>query len=209
MPRLTSRMDGDKVVFHIEIESQDNKNWCVLVSSKSNYAGGFNVPTISMVLEYPYKVDIFCGKDSQTIKKEYLLPGEYIAFLGIGAYENDENLVDIINKTVSTSGSLITKFEITGLAITDKDIDTAKKLLSCMAEIHDDSKKKSEKVFDNMLLEPMFSTIVELLNNITNKRDISPYVESIKNRIMLQGPIIKEGKYYWPIIRQGKYVEYS
>ena len=210
MPKLLSTMEGDKVVFHIEIEPQDKeKNWCIIVSSKSNYSGGFYVPTIAMVLEYPFKVDTFCGKDSQTIKKEYIMPGEYLATLGIGSKEMiDADIIDVINQTATPSGPVITKFEIRGHAITDKDVDSARKLLLCMADIHDDSKKKGEKVFDNMMLEPMFATIVEFLHNIADKRDISLYTDVVKNRINLQGPILKEGKYFWPIIHQGKYVEY-
>ncbi len=210
MPKLSSTMEGDKVVFHIEIESQDKeKNWCIIVSSKSNYSGGFYVPTISMVLEYPYKVDTFCGKDSQTIKKEYIMPGEYLAALGIGSKEMiDTSIIDVINQTTTPSGPVVTKFEIKGHAITDKDVKSAREILSCMADIHNENKKKGEKVFDNMMLEPMFSTIVEFLNNIVDKRDISPYTDVVKNRIDLHGPILKEGKYFWPTIQQGKYTEY-
>lgn len=211
MPKLLSKMEGDKVVFHIEIEPQDKeKNWCVIVSSKSNYSGGFYVPTVSMILEYPYKVDTFCGKDSQTIKKVYPMRGEYLAVLGIGSKEMiDTNAIDAINKTGTDSGPVMSKFEIIGLSITDKDIDSAMKLLSCMAEIYEDNRKKDENVFDNMMIEPMFSTIIEFLHNIIDKRDISPYVDDVKLRIDLHGPTLKEGKYFWPIIRYGKYIEYS
>lgn len=210
MPKLSSTMEGDKVVFHVEIEPQDKeKNWCIIVSSKSNYSGGFYVPTIATILEYPYKVDTFCGKDSQTIKKSYIMPGEYLATLGIGSKEMiDTNVVDVINQTRTESGPVITKFEITGLSITDKDIDSAMELLSCMAKIYEDNRKKGEQVFDNMMLDPMFSTIIEFLNNIVDKGDISPYVDRVKFRIDLHGPILKEGKYFWPVIRYGKYVEY-
>ncbi len=210
MPKLLSTMEGDKVVFHIEIEPQDKeKNWCIIVSSRSNYTGGFDIPTISKILEYPYKVDTFCGKDSQTIKKEYIMPAEYLAVLGVGSKEMfDISIIDTIDQTTTPSGPIVTKFEINGHYITDKDSESAKKLLLCMADIHDDSKKKGEKVFDNMMLEPMFATIVEFLHNIADKRDISLYTDVVKNRIDLQGPILKEGKYFWPIIQQGKYVEY-
>jgi hypothetical protein len=210
MPRLISTMEGDKVVFHIEMEPQNNyKNWCIIVSSRSNYHGGFYVPTISTILEYPFKVDTFCGEDSQIIKKEYPMPGEYLATLGIGIKKmTDSDALDAINQTTTESGPITTKFEITGRTITDKDIKSAREILSCMADIHNDNKKKGEKVFDNMMLEPMFSTIVEFLNNIVDKRDIGLYTDDVKNRINLQGPILKEGKYFWPIIQQGKYVEY-
>jgi hypothetical protein len=211
MPRLTSTMEGDAVIFHIDIESQDKeKNWCIIVSSKSNYASGFYVPTIATILEYPYKVDTFCGKDSQIIKKMYPMPGEYLAVLGIGSKEMvDTNPLDTINQTTTVSGPIVTKFAIVGLSITDKDVENAKKILSCMADIHEYSEKKGEKVFDNMMLEPIFSTIVEFFNNIANKRDISPYVDSVRHRINFYGPTLKEGKYFWPIIYKGKYVEYA
>lgn len=211
MPKLTSTMEGDKVVFHIEIESQDKeKNWCIVVSSRSNYAIGFYVPTIATILEYPYKVDTFCGKDSQIIKKAYPMPGEYLAALGIGSKEmTDTNPLDTINQTTTASGPVITKFEIIGLTITDRDVDNAKKILSCMADIHEDSKKKGEKVFDNMILEPIFSTIVEFFNYVANKRDISPYVDPVRHRINFYGPTLKEGKYFWPVIQQGRYMEYA
>ena len=75
MPKLESKMEGNRIIFHIEIESNEkNRNWCVVVCSRSNYAGGFTIPTIASILEYPYKVDTFCGKESQTIKKEYMMP---------------------------------------------------------------------------------------------------------------------------------------
>lgn len=211
MPKLSSTMEGDKVVFHIEIEPQDKyRYWCAVVSSKSNYTGGFTVPTMAKVLEYTYKVDTFCGRDSQTIKREYLMPGQYLVTMGISNKEiNDENIIDTIDQTRTESGPIMTKFEITGHAITDKDIKSAREILSCMADIHNENKKKGEKVFDNMMLEPMFSTIVEFLNNIVDKRDITLYTDVVKNRIDLHGPILKEGKYFWPIIRQGKYTEYT
>ncbi len=211
MPKISSSMKGDKVVISVDIDSQDKyKHWCVVVCSKSNYTGGFIIPTIAKIMEYVYKVDTICGKDSITIEKEYLMPGEYLAILGL----SDEGMTDIrsvevVDKTVSEIGTIITKFEITGLSISDKDIKSARYILSCMANIHDENKKKGEKVFDNMMVEPIFSTIVEFLNNIADKRDIIPYVDHIKNRITLQGPILKEGKYFWPIMREGKYVEYK
>lgn len=210
MPKLSSTMEGDKVIFHIDIEPQDKeKNWCIIVSSKSNYTGGFDIPKISTILEYTYKVDTFCGKDSQVIMKEYIMPGEYLATLGVGSKEMiDTNIIDTINQTRIPSGSIITRFEITGHAITDKDVKSAREILSCMADIHSENKKKGEKVFDNMMLEPMFATIVEFLHNIVDKRDISLYTDVVKNRINLQGPILKEGKYFWPIIQQDKYTEY-
>ncbi len=211
MPTISSTMKGDKVVIKIDIEPQDKyRHWCVVVCSKSNYTGGFTIPTMAKVLEYIYKVDTICGKESLIIEKEYLMPGEYLAVLGL----SDEGMTDIrsvdaIDKTVMEIGPIITKFEITGLSITDKDIKSAKYLLSCMANIHDENKKKGEKVFDNMIVEPMFSTIVEFLNHIVDKKNIIPYVDHVKNRITLQGPILKEGKYFWPIMREGKYVEYK
>ena len=138
-----------------------------------------------------------------------MMPGEYLAILGTGSKEMfNKNIIDAIDKTATISGQVITKFAITGLAITDKDVDSAKKLLLCMSNIYEDNKKKGEKVFDNMMLEPMFSTIVEFLNNVAEKRDATLYIDYIKHRINLQGPIIKEGKYFWPIIRQGKYIEH-
>jgi len=209
MPTLTSKMEGDKVVFRIEIEPvYKSKNWCIIVSSRTNYASGFYVPTISTILEYPFKVDIFCGEGNQTIKKEYPMPGQYLAVLGTGSKEEtDTDPLGTINKTATESGPISTKFEIIGLSITDKDVDNAKKILSCMADVHEESKKKGEKVFDNAMLEPMFPTIVEFLNSVANKRDISPYVDNVKNRINLEGPILKEGKYFWPVINQGKYTE--
>jgi len=211
MPKLSSTMKGDKVVFHIEIEPQDKyRHWCIVVCSKSNYAGGFTVPIVASIFEYPYKVDTICGKESQNIKKDYLMPGEYLAVLGL----SDENMTDIrsvetVDSTVAEMGHpIITKFEITGLSISDKDVKSAKEILSCIADIHYENKKKGDKVFDNMMVEPMFSTIIEFLNSIIDKRDISLYVDRVKYRIDLQGPILKEGKYFWPIIHQGKYSEY-
>lgn len=210
MPKISSTMKGDKVVINVNIEPKDiHRHWCIIVCSKSNYNGGFFVPVIARVMEYIYKVDTICGKESLTIEKEYLMPGEYLAVLGLG----DESMTDIrsvqaADETTSEIGSLITKFDITGLSITEKDVKTAKYLLSCMANIHDENKRNDGKVFDNMMLEPIFPTIVEFLNHIVDKRDISPYVDHIKNRITLQGPILKEGKYFWPIIREGKHVEY-
>ena len=59
-----------------------------------------------------------------------------------------------------------------------------------------------------MILEPMFSTIVEFLNYVANKKDITPYVDFEKFLISLRGPILREGKYFWPVIRDGKYVDY-
>ncbi len=211
MPKLVSKMEGDNVIFQIEIESQDkDKNWCIIVSSRTNYAIGFYVPTISSILEYPFKVDTFCGKDNQIIKKTYPMPGQYLAVIGIGSKEKTEmNPLDTINQTTTESGPVISKFEIIGLYITDKDVKSAREILSCMANIHEENLKKGEKVFDNVMLEPMFSTIVEFLNSIANKRDINPYVDQIKNRINLEGPILREGKYFWPVLSQGKYVEFS
>lgn len=209
MPKISSIMVGDKVVINVEIEQDKHRYWCIIVCSKSNYNGGFMVPTVARVLEYINKVDTFCGKDNQTVKREYLMPGEYLAILGTSNTEiQSENILDTIDQTGTESGSITTKFEITGHAITDKDIKSAREILSCMADIHNDNKKKGEKVFDNMMLEPIFSTIVEFLNNIVDKRDISLYTDVVKNRINLQGPILKEGKYFWPIIWQGKYMEY-
>jgi hypothetical protein len=210
MTKISSIMVGDKVTINVEIEPQDKyRYWCIVVCSMSSYDGGFMIPTIARVLEYIYKVDTFCGKDSQTIKREYLMPGQYLAILGTSSSEiRSDDIIDTINQTGTESGPIITKFEITGHAITDKDIKSAMEILSCMADIHNGNKKKGEKVFDNMMLEPIFSTIVEFLNHIVDKRDISLYTDVVKNRINIQGPILKEGKYFWPIIQQGKYVEY-
>jgi hypothetical protein len=211
MPKISSNMIGDKVTINVEIEPQDKyRYWCVIVCSKSNYDGGFMVPTAARILEYIFKVDTFCGKDSQTLKREYLMPGQYLAILGASSNEiHSEDTIDTIDRTGTESGPITTKFEITGIAITDKDVKSAREILSCIADIHNDNKQKGEKVFDNMMLEPMFSTIIEFLNHIVDKRDISLYTDIVKNRINLQGPILKEGKYFWPIIRQGKYVEYQ
>jgi hypothetical protein len=210
MPKLISTMEGDRVVFHIEIEHQiKEQNWCVIVSSKSNYGGGYNVPTMAKILEYIYKVDTFCGTGSQIIKKDYPMPGQYLALLGIDSKEIlGENIVDTIDRTRSETGPILTKFDISGYYISDKDVKSAKDILTCMADIHNEYKKKDEKVFDNMILEPMFSTIVEFLNYVANKRDIAPYVDVEKFLIRLQGPILREGKYFWPVIRDGKYVDY-
>ena len=138
-----------------------------------------------------------------------MMPGEYLAILGVGSTGMVEARgVEAVDESAREIGYITTKFEITGLAITDKDVNSARAILSCMADVHNENKKKGEKVFDNMMLEPMFSTIVELLNNVVEKRDISLYTDLIKYNITLTGPIIKEGKYFWPMIREGKYVEY-
>lgn len=210
MPTISSTMKGDKVVISVNIEQHDKyRYWCVVICSKSNYNNEFMVPTIARIMEYVYKVDTVCGKESTTVEKEYLMPGEYLAVLGLSDETTDDiRSADTVDQTVVEIGAITTKFEITGLSITDRDINSARYLLSCMANIHDENKKKSEKVFDNMMIEPIFSTIVEFLNHIVDKRNISPYVDHAKNRITLQGPILKEGKYFWPTIREGKYVEY-
>lgn len=211
MVKLTSTMNGDKVIFHIDIDPSDKeKDWCVVISSKSNYAGGFDVPSRARVLEYIFKVDKFCGIGSQSIQKEYLMPGEYLAMLGIGSEKMvKEQSTQIIDITTEKFGAIMAKFEIHGQSITEKDINSAKEILSCLADIFEKNKKKGEQVFDNMMLEPMFSTIVELINNVANKKTIFPYVDVVKNRIILMGPTIREGKYFWPMLKDGKYVEYA
>ena len=76
MTKISSIMVGDKVAINVEMEPQDkHRYWCIAVCSMSNYDGGFMIPTIARVLEYIYKVCTFCGKDSQIIKREYLMPG--------------------------------------------------------------------------------------------------------------------------------------
>ncbi len=211
MVEITSTMNGDKVIFKINIDpSIKEKDWCVVVSSKSNFTGGFDVPSRAKVLEYVFKVDKFCGIGNQIIQKEYLMPGEYLAMLGIGPEEKvKEESSHTIDITTEKYGAIMTKFEIHGQSITDKDVNSAKDILSCLADIFEKNKKKGEQVFDNMMLEPMFSTIVEMINSVANKRTIFPYVDVTKNRIVLIGPTIKEGKYFWPMLKDGKYVEYA
>jgi hypothetical protein len=208
MAKLTTTLKGDKVIFNIVIESSDQyKNWCVVVSSKSNYGRGFDVPARSKIFEYLYKVDKFCGKGSQSIQKDYLMPGEYLAMLGLASSEEMINKVGTELIDISTE-LIMTKFEISGQSITDKDVNSAKEILSCLAEIFDKNKKKGEPVFDNMMIDPMLSIIVEMMNSIANKKTIYPYVDIVKNRIDLIGPTINEGKYFWPILKEGKFHEY-
>lgn len=211
MAELTSINKDDKITFHINIGPKDKyKDWCIIVSSKSNYAGGFDVSARSRVLEYIYKVDKFCGKGSQTITKTYLMPGEYLAMLGVGPEELvEKRSIEVIDTTTKQFGAIMTKFDITGQKISDDDVQSAREILYCMARIFNEKKKKGETVFDNMMLDPMLITIIELLDNVANKKTISPYVDVVKNRIVLIGPTIREGKYFWPSLKDGKYVEYT
>lgn len=195
MAKLTSRLEGNKVIFRIEIEPKEKQDWCVTVSSKTNLAAGFDIPVVSKILEYSFKAEKFCGKGSQEIKKQYISPGQYLAILEIGGEE-----------IRSISGPLITRFEITGFVITDKDVISAKELLECMAEIYTKNKQKEETVFDNVMLNPFFDSLASMLENVINKRDIYAYVDDHRNNIILLGPTIKEGKYFWPILHEGKYV---
>lgn len=196
MKKLTSRLDGDAVIFKIEIPPQDKQDWCITVASQSNYAGGFELPAVFHILEYQFKVEKFCGTGSQEIKRRYLLPAKYLAVLEKGGKEQ------------RSTGPHITRFEITGMSITDKDVTSAKELLGCIAETYTKNKQKEETLFENMMLNPFLDSLIVLLENVVNKRDISPYVDNVKNNIVLFGPIIKEGKYFWPIMHEGKYIPY-
>ena len=52
MAKLTYRMHGDKIIFKIDIEKEDKyKDWCVVVSSKTNYGSGFGKSITHVISE--------------------------------------------------------------------------------------------------------------------------------------------------------------
>ncbi len=172
MAKLISTMTGDKIIFSILIEDTDKSNeWCVTVVSNIDVGKGYDTPVQAKVLEFPFKVDIFCGKGNQTVEKIYI-PGEYIAIL------------EVKDQPTSITGPHIVHFYVTGLSISDKDIVSAKELLSCIANLYMKNKEKGENVFDNNLLNPFLDMLINMMEDVT-KKNISPYVD--RHRIVLFG----------------------
>ena len=195
MVKLTHRMHGDKIIFKVEIEKEDrDKDWCVIVSSKSNYGSGPESSRTHVISEYFYKVDKFCNIDSQEIEREYLMPGQYMASIKLGGME------------LPRSPKHNVLFEIIGYSLTDKDVEVAKELLSCMSKVYDKYATSKKGPFDNMMLDPMFNVIVDLFETVSERKmeSFKSYIDFIYNRIELYGPVLKEGKYHWEEIMPGK-----
>ena len=196
MAKLTYKMIGDRIIFKIEIEPIDKvRDWCVIVASKINCSKGFDVPAVLRVSEYSYKMDKFCGKDTAEEEREYIMTGQYMAALELGGAELPRDP----NYQIS--------FEITGYAITDKDIKVANELLECMTKIYDKYVTAKKGPFDNIMLDPMFAVIADLLESVSQRKiDVfKSYIDWEYNRIELYGPIITLCRYHWETIRPGKY----
>lgn len=197
MAKLTHKMIGDKVVFKIEIEPTDKaRDWCVSVSSRVNCGRGFDVPLVAKISEYPYKIDKFCNLDSKEEEREYLQPGQYMASLELGGLE------------LPRDPKHQTFFEVTGYALTDKDKKVADELLQAMSQIYDKYATAKKGPFDNMMLDPMFTVIVDLLETVSQRKMdvfIKNYIDFETNRIELYGPVISLCRYQWEVIKPGKY----
>lgn len=196
MARLTHKMIGDKVVFKVEIEHTDiAKDWCMTIASKQNYGAGYDVPAIAKITEFPYKIDRFCGVGTTEEEREYLMPGQYMVALELGGL------------ALPRDPKYQLFFEITGLAITDKDVKVANELLECMSNIYQKYGTDKKGPFDNMMLDPMFTVIVDLLETVSQRKMsvFTTYVDFETYRIELYGPAITLGRYDWVTIKPGKY----
>ena len=191
MAKLISTMIGDKAILSVFIETTDKSDeWCTTVASNTDVGRGYDVPIQAKILEFPHKADMFCGKGNQTLEKIYM-PGEYIA------------IIEVKDQPVSITGPHIAHFYVTGLSISDKDVVNAKELLSCIANTYTKNKEKGENVFDNIMLNPFLDMIINMIEDVT-KRNLSPYVDDRYHRIVLFGPSIIQGKYFWPTLHEGK-----
>lgn len=196
MAKLTHKMIGDKVIFKIEIEPTDKaRDWCVSVASRVNCGRGFDVPMVAKISEYFYKMDKFCGIDTTEEEREYLMPGQYMASLELGGIE------------LPRDPRYQVFFELTGYALTDKDIKVANELLEKMSNIYQKYATAKKGPFDNIMLDPMFTVIVDLLETVSQRKmDVfKNYIDFEFNRIELYGPAITLCAYHWEIIRPGKY----